>query len=67
MEGAIPEKGNRRVTRHLGKGAVQLARERKEEKVRCFSREGRPAYIDGVEAVMRPENNINAVGSQRDT
>lgn len=57
MDGAIPGKGNRRVTRHLGKGAVHRVRQRgegnREEKVRCLSRERCRVYIDRVEAVRR--------------
>lgn len=60
MDSAIPEKGNRRVTRHLGKGAVHRGEGKREEKVRCRSRERCRVYIDGVEALRRPENGVKA-------
>ena len=51
------EKGNRRVTRYLRKGAMHWARQRGEEnrekKVRYLSRERCRSYIDRVEAVRR--------------
>ena len=65
MDGAILEKGNRRITRHLGKEAVQPARQdrrgKKEEKVRGRSRERGRAYIDAAEVVRRPGIAAKAV------
>lgn len=49
------EKRNRRVTQHLGKGAVHRARQtergKREEKVRGRSRERGRAYIDAVDGM----------------
>ena len=57
MDGAILEKGNHRVTRHLGKEAVQTVtqdgRGKKEERVRGCSRERGRAYIDAADVVRR--------------
>jgi len=53
--GAILEKGNRRITRHRGKRAVQQARQtgegKREEKVRGFLRGGCRAFIDAMDAL----------------
>ena len=57
MDGAILEKGNRQVTQHLGKEAVQTATQdgigKKEERVRGCSRERGRAYIDAADVVRR--------------
>ena len=55
--GAILEKGNRRVTRHLGKRAVHRARQtgrrKREEKVRGPLRERCQAFIDATDVFRR--------------
>lgn len=65
MDGTILEKGNCRVTWHLGEEAVQTAtqdgRGKKEERVRGHSRERGQAYIDAADVVRRPGTAAKAV------
>jgi len=66
LDGAILEKGNRRITRHLCKRAVHRARQtrgrKREEKVRGPLRERCRAFIDGMDAFEaaceRPESSV---------
>jgi len=62
--GAILEKGNRRVTRHLGKRAVHRARQtgegKREEKVRGPLRGRCRAFIDAMDVLRRHVSSLKA-------
>lgn len=70
MGGAILEKGNRRVTRHVAKGAVHRARRTGEgkgkRKVRGRSRERGRAYIDAADGLRRQGKAAKAARRRRD-